>query len=191
MSKNHFSLIAAACILLSVGHKTPGAEYLRFDTKDVEFRAVRASSLPYPYQAVRFRFSLRNISKKRLGPFGEWESFVGRAIEAPKETDDSEGKVLFPKPQKAMVGTLRGGLQSGAPLFLEPGEETWVSFPIAVGFPKDRTKHPLNTGKVIFLVPGKYVVKFKLFLDYRRKEQIEKQVEIQVREPKGDDKAVL
>lgn len=162
------------------------------DPKAVEIAVQQRQESICPYQAIRVRITLRNISKSILNHDVVPENGTRCRIRRPNQDDFFQplGSVLLRRDRTSATRP-REFMNGRVPLFLEPGEKTSVSFAIAASWmSKDGKKLPVNKGEAIFTEPGVYWIKCEYLVDGLQHPYVEHSIPVKVRRPEGQDKAV-
>jgi hypothetical protein len=161
-------------------------QHVQVDSKDVQLTMELLSPEPLPYQAVRLRICLRNISTKRLGPIIALEELGFPMVKGPDDADYPWRKktVLIRHP---MIGgsTTVSMMAARMKLYLDPGEQTSIAFAMAADWKRRQGDTIEWTGSPLFTKPGRYTLTFR----YMSKD-ISTTLHLQVHEPQGADKAV-
>jgi hypothetical protein len=167
--------------------------YGPLDPKDVELQVEQPQESICPFQAIRLRCTLRNISKATLNRAVLLDNGVALWIKGPYDKAFSrppQSILLFPKGRPTNPSSA-SGMYNRVPLFLEPGEKTSVSFAFAASWrTQEGAKLPDDQGEPIFAEPGTYLVKCDYCVDNKQNKLIEKVLKVHVRVPGGQDKAV-
>lgn len=168
----------AGMMLLGLSAAADPADYMTVDPAEVELRVDLIDPAPLPLQPARLRLTLRNTSRRRIGPIAPVDDLVGALVKRPQ---DRFGRL------KAIVDTFRGSTAPSARdrnnrlkdarLYLEPGEQTSVSFVLALLRDEQESKVP------VFDELGLYRIKCQY-------QKLEKEIQIEIREPRGDDRSV-
>ena len=199
MKTTMFSLpFLGALAMLGIGFSSSAEEPLAYTPQDVEMKIEQVGPSPLPYQAVRLRLTIRNTSKKRVGPLFALESSGLQGIKGPGDNKFEQQEQAFTRFRLNTGRTISAANQSPLEwtnrtvyLYLDPGEQTSVSIAFA---------HKHNPGPdgsedkrygPMFSKSGEYSAKWLYKgLWTLRQWDIERVVKIQVQEPKGDDKTI-
>jgi hypothetical protein len=178
------SLSLALTVLVSAAGEDAPKEpdgYVRAEPKDVEFRLEVVGPSPLPFQAVRLRATLKNVSAKRVGPMRPMDGLYDILVRGPRESSFREVERAVSILQKGlpMNPTHREGKNSTALMCLDPGEETSATFAVAA--------HWRDEVKPVFPSPGKYTLKLVYQTEHRDQQRIDQTVTVEVREPESDD----
>src|SRR5262245_52502648 len=162
----------ALLLLCAAAAPGPGQVPAAVDLKDVAFTAEQLGGPTLPYQAVRIRFTLRNISNKQLGPlFGtDVGGNLVYGIKGPEDDQYQKHGVIIVYERidhrNTSVSTAREHFNSEIPLFLRPGQET--SHSVAFGRWSDRDYKP----QVAFPIPGTYTLKCGYLVDGQKNKHV-------------------
>lgn len=167
--------------------------YGPLDPKDLELEVEQPQESICPYQAIRLRCTLRNISKSTLKHAVLLDDGVAFWIRGHSEKTFSRPPhciLLYPE-GRSTIPSASSGFSTKVPLFLGPGEKTSVSFAFAAAWRDNRGERlPIDRGNPIFAEPGIYVIKCGYCVDNKENKFIEQTLKIHVRIPEGQDKDV-
>lgn len=167
-------------------------QYVPINSRDVEVRVEAIGASPLPYQAVRLRLTVRNLSGKRIGPpiLPVDDSLGYTLIKGPSDPNFLEARppVLLVGNDNGTTGiTRRGHKNRVAPLFLDPGEQTSVSFTLADQWVAADAAPNHGRRLPIFLVPGEYSIRVRYLIDVEKRAYKEDSIKVQVGAAKGED----
>ncbi len=168
------------------------ADLAVIDRQDVKLTVEQIGAQVHPFQAVRLRLILENVSKKRIGRLQPIDDFPWMYIKGP---DDSDYKIfsnyLVIRDRLVLRNfPARERLNGVVPLFLDPGEKTSVSFAFAAQWPWP-SRWQLHLAKPIFPVPGGYLIKCLYPINSKKEKFFEANTIVAVHVPKGQDGIVF
>ncbi len=166
------------------------------DPSEFEFQFEQLGGTIRPYQAVRLRFTLRNIGRKRIGPV-QLDYGGALSIKAPNQDAyyrPSGHMLVFDRdrsPGGTSAITPRETMNSRASLLLDQDERISASLAFAACWRDvDGRRLPAGGGQAIFEEPGEYLIKCRFRADPKHGEYIERVLKVHVLPPEGQDKAV-
>lgn len=191
-----FPLVAFVTFsLASLGMSVSAFQDAAIAAPDIQLELEQLGAPTCPYQAVRIRVGIRNVSSKRIGPpLLPIDDSLGYCLmKGPNQSSYRaiRAYIMIPGSRRFAI-TPRGHMNGSAQLFLEPKERTSASFAIAAEW-SDKAGNPFPEGSCepLFPEPGLYSLKFRYLLDAKTYTYKEAAIAINVAVPRGDEKVVF
>jgi hypothetical protein len=156
------------------------------DPKAVKFTVKVAGRPPLPFQAVRLRVTLKNVSTKRIGPVGPVDNIKTILVRGPGEPKFREVKGARTIELKGHPSnpTDREALNNRAYPTLESGEQMSATFAVAAEWSLRRGGWaPADRVQPLFPAPGDYELKVVYCRKTEAHGPIERTVRVRVLDP--------
>lgn len=163
-------------------------QYVPLAARDIELRVEKIHGSALPFQPIRFRATLRNISNRTLGPMRPIEANFLLELQAQGERQFRPVQDMTAIDLPNGVGSRRYPLPG---MILAPGEQNSVSFVLALrSNPDVDSQDILKKYCSLFSTPGKRHLKFRYVIDQQPNGEVfhDAFASFDVQEPKGEDK---
>jgi hypothetical protein len=157
------------------------------NAKDVQLSLSLVGQPALPYEPIRVRLTLKNVSRARVGPMVRIEDFGSFEIKGPGDKHFKMPSWELSDPDQPIPDM--PDQHADAPNILGPGEQTSVSFAFAADW--DKRDERCRNGCPLTPEPGDYTIKCSFDIDVKKKTLVEKTLDIEVRKPKTADDAAV
>jgi hypothetical protein len=164
-------------------------ELFSLNPKDVELRLEHVGPTPCAFQAVRLRLTLRNVSSQKLR-YVPIDNFTTVFVIRKAGQEEVTCSPLVFESDELLGVTARADRNGRTRLFLDPGEQTSVSFAIALHSSKTPPDHR-NQDTPIFSEAGGYKLRCRYLINEQKRTYIDAAVSIKVQEPPESDLKLL
>jgi len=172
-----FKVIAAATFTLGVLGDVAG-QYSHPNAEEIDLKIEILNDTTLPYQALRVRSTLRNVSERRIGPLVPFSYLKLKGPNGPMDAGfQSVPAPLIDKDRMSVPNNVTM-MSIAVPLFLEPNEYTSITYSVGM------------SGGAVFRHPGTYWMQVSSPVSGKRDTHVYKTIEFTINVPAGDDDIV-